>query len=60
MDEPYTIEFDREEDGRSIAEVVEFPGVLAYGWTKEDARSRVLEVLHEAIEIVDEMKPPQR
>jgi predicted RNase H-like HicB family nuclease len=31
------IELDREEDGRYIAEVVELPGVLAYGDTQEAA-----------------------
>ena len=32
------IEFDREEDGRWIAEAIETPGVLAYGATKKEAR----------------------
>ena len=31
------IELEREEDGRWIAEVVELPGALAYGQTREDA-----------------------
>jgi predicted RNase H-like HicB family nuclease len=31
------IELDREEDGRYIAEVVELPGVLAYGDTPDAA-----------------------
>lgn len=38
--EEFTIEFDREEDGRWIAEVPEFPGVMVYGITKEDARAK--------------------
>ena len=33
----YTIELEQEEDGRIIAEVIELPGVLAYGNTKEEA-----------------------
>ena len=33
--------FDREEDGRWIAEVPKLPGVLAYGNTKQEARRRV-------------------
>jgi len=37
----YRIEFDREEDGRWIAEIVELPGVMAYGESKEDAESKV-------------------
>ncbi len=37
----YTIEIEREDDGRWIAEVVELPGVMAYGQTREEAISRV-------------------
>ena len=33
----FSIEFERETDGRWIAEVVELPGVLAYGDTREEA-----------------------
>jgi len=33
----YTIETEREDDGRWIAEVIELPGVLAYGKTEKDA-----------------------
>lgn len=35
-----TIETDREEDGRWIAEVPELPGVLAYGATRQEAMAR--------------------
>ena len=31
------VEVEREDDGRWIAEVVELPGVLAYGPTREEA-----------------------
>jgi predicted RNase H-like HicB family nuclease len=34
------IEVEREEDGRWIAEIVALPGVLAYGTTEAEARSR--------------------
>ncbi|WP_017652359.1 type II toxin-antitoxin system HicB family antitoxin [Fortiea contorta] len=37
----FTIEIEQEEDGRFIAEVIDFPGVLAYGQTKEEAVARV-------------------
>jgi predicted RNase H-like HicB family nuclease len=37
----YRIEFEREDDGRWIAEIVDLPGVLAYGATKQEAESRV-------------------
>ena len=33
----FTVEYEREEDGRWLAEVVEMPGVLAYGSTSDDA-----------------------
>jgi predicted RNase H-like HicB family nuclease len=35
------IDFDLEEDGRWIAEARGLPGVLAYGSTQADARSKV-------------------
>jgi predicted RNase H-like HicB family nuclease len=35
------IVFDREEDGRWIAEIETLPGVLAYGDSKQEAQSRV-------------------
>ena len=37
----FTIEIELEEDGRIIAEVMELPGVLAYGKTKEEAIAKV-------------------
>ncbi len=33
----YTIKTEQEEDGRILAEVIELPGVLAYGQTREEA-----------------------
>ena len=36
-----TIELDREDDGRWIAEVPDLPGVLAYGQSREEAVARV-------------------
>lgn len=35
-----TIEIEREDDGRWLAEVPELAGVLAYGATEEDAMSK--------------------
>jgi predicted RNase H-like HicB family nuclease len=32
-----TVELDREEDGHWIAEVVDLPGVLVYGTTRDEA-----------------------
>ncbi len=36
-----TIEVECEDDGRWIAEVVDLPGVLAYGQTRQEAVERV-------------------
>ena len=36
-----TIELDQEDDGRWIAEVLDLPGVLAYGQTRDEAVARV-------------------
>lgn len=33
----YTIETEKETDGRWIAEVMEIPGVMKYGKTREEA-----------------------
>jgi len=38
----FKIEFDREEDGRWIAEIAELPGVLAYGATRAEAAVEAL------------------
>jgi predicted RNase H-like HicB family nuclease len=35
-----TVEFDREADGRWIAEVAELSGVMVYGTSREDALAR--------------------
>lgn len=37
----FTIEIDREADGRWIAEVADLPGVLAYGASRKEAIDRV-------------------
>jgi len=36
----FTIQHEREEDGRWIAEVPELPGVLAYGATADEAMAK--------------------
>ena len=33
----YTLECEQEDDGRWLAEVMELPGVLSYGATKDEA-----------------------
>lgn len=51
----FEILFDREEDGRWIAEIESLPGVLAYGATQREARSKAealaLRVIADQIEI---------
>lgn len=37
----FEVEFDREEDGRWIAEIASIPGAMAYGDTKERALAAV-------------------
>ncbi len=37
----FEVEFDREDDGRWIAEIVNLPGAMAYGATKEEALAAV-------------------
>ena len=36
----FTLECEREEDGRWLAEVLELPGVLSYGSTRDEAIGR--------------------
>jgi predicted RNase H-like HicB family nuclease len=43
-----TIELDREEDGRWIAETIDLPGVMCYGQTRDEAISNAE---HLAIEV---------
>jgi predicted RNase H-like HicB family nuclease len=56
----FTIEHEREEDGRWLAEVPELPGVLAYGATADEAMAKAevlaLRVLAERLEH-NEAKP---
>ena len=50
----FTIEHEKEDDGRWLAEVPELPGVLAYGATAQEAMAKVeilaLRVLAERLE----------
>jgi predicted RNase H-like HicB family nuclease len=50
----FTIEHEREEDGRWLAEVPELPGVLAYGATLSEAMAKAevlaLRILAERLE----------
>jgi predicted RNase H-like HicB family nuclease len=44
-----SIELDREEDGRWIAEVLELPGVMVYGSTRDEAIGAVERLAVEVI-----------
>jgi len=50
----FTIECEREEDGRWLAEVPQLPGVLSYGTSREEAMAKAevlaLRVLAERLE----------
>jgi predicted RNase H-like HicB family nuclease len=60
-DEQFKVKFDKEKDGRWIAEIPELPGVLVYGATKSEAEFRAvalaLRVLADRTEQVK--KPPK-
>jgi predicted RNase H-like HicB family nuclease len=36
----FSVEIDREDDGRWIAEIADLPGVMSYGTTKDEAIAR--------------------
>jgi len=36
----FTVEYEQEEDGRWIAAVLELPGVMVYGATREEALAK--------------------
>lgn len=50
----FTLDLEREEDGRWLAEIPQLPGVLAYGKTKEEptaaAKALALRVVADRIE----------
>jgi predicted RNase H-like HicB family nuclease len=53
-----TIDVEREDDGRWIAEVVAIPGVLAYGVTADDARARVAALAFRVIaDLIEQGEP---
>jgi predicted RNase H-like HicB family nuclease len=59
-----TLEREREEDGRWLAEVPELPGVLVYGATEDEAMVKAevlaLRVLAERIELGEAKPQPIR
>ena len=57
----FTIEYEQEEDGRWIAEVLELPGALSYGKTRDDAiahaQALALRVLADRLEHGEAIHP---
>ena len=45
----FRVEIEREEDGRWIGEVLDLPGVLAYGSTSEEAQAEVQALTHRVV-----------
>ena len=41
METAFKVDFEREKDGRWIAEVLDIPGVLSYGSSQEEAKLKV-------------------
>ena len=60
----FTIEVERERDGRWIAEIAEIPGAMTYGTSRGEAIARVealaLRVLAERIEAGEQPAEPIR
>jgi predicted RNase H-like HicB family nuclease len=46
----FQIEIEQEEDGRWIAEVLDLPGVLAYGTAQKEALAAVQTLAHRVLE----------
>jgi predicted RNase H-like HicB family nuclease len=47
--EQFAIGFDREVDGRWIAETNDLPGILVYGNSREEAQSKVEELARQVL-----------
>jgi predicted RNase H-like HicB family nuclease len=60
----FAVEFDRERDGRWIAEIPRLPGVMAYGVSRADALRRVsaiaLRTLADSVEHGSRIAPVSR
>lgn len=56
----FTVAFDREEDGRWIAEIPELPGVIVYGLTKQDALVKVQALAYRVLaDKIEQERAPQ-
>ncbi|MDR3726677.1 MAG: type II toxin-antitoxin system HicB family antitoxin [Terracidiphilus sp.] len=50
------IDFEQEVDGRWIAEAVNLPGVLAYGFTQDEARVKAEELARQVVSETESSK----
>jgi predicted RNase H-like HicB family nuclease len=56
----FTVELDREEDGRWIAEIPELAGVMVYGESREDALVRVQALAYRVLaDRIEQERAPQ-
>jgi predicted RNase H-like HicB family nuclease len=64
MSMTFTVEYEQESDGRWLAEVLELPGVLAYGQTSDQAIAKsqalALRVLADRLEHFCSEKYPKQ
>jgi predicted RNase H-like HicB family nuclease len=56
----FTVEFDREKDGRWIADIPDLPGVMVYGESKEDALVKVQALAYRVLaDKIEQERAPQ-
>jgi predicted RNase H-like HicB family nuclease len=56
----FTVEFDREADGRWIADIPELPGVMVYGASKQDALVKVQALAYRVLaDKIEQERAPQ-
>jgi predicted RNase H-like HicB family nuclease len=57
-----TIELEKEDDGRWLAEVIQLPGVMAYGVTDQEAvlnvKALALRVIADRLDHREHLRPP--
>lgn len=53
----FNIEYEQEEDGRWLAEVIGLPGVLAYGNTPDEAMIKAEALSFRVLAEEDDLKP---
>jgi predicted RNase H-like HicB family nuclease len=54
----FTLEFECEDDGRWIAEILELPGVVVYGQSRFEAKSKVEALALQVLEDRETLENP--